>query len=299
MRGASTELADGTFVVVQPVYPQATSSMLLVAGRPGRFGGTDRAIFAVGAALLGLIGEVSADVAGFGSVVTDLLLDTGGRVEALAALLGAGPYRLLVGVPRSPGRRAPGQVEAGYHWLRARLRTPLIRVTEEPGFVAIVSADAEEASGPPVASGAASPAGWGEGLSDHGWLVAAGSPVSAERLPAAMAELDVLRARAVALRRPLRADSSGLASVVSPDASAAFAERLLGPVLELNRGRSLLETLRAWLANHGGWDRTAADLGVHRNSVRHRIGQVARALDRDLDDPETRMQLWFALGWLR
>lgn len=165
--------------------------------------------------------------------------------------------------------------------------------------MAIVSADAEEASGPPVASGAASPAGWGEGLSDHGWLVAAGSPVSAERLPAAMAELDVLRARAVALRRPLRADSSGLASVVSPDASAAFAERLLGPVLELNRGRSLLETLRAWLANHGGWDRTAADLGVHRNSVRHRIGQVARALDRDLDDPETRMQLWFALGWLR
>ena len=85
----------------------------------------------------------------------------------------------------------------------------------------------------------------------------------------------------------------------APDASTAFAQRLLGPVLALDRGASLLETLRAWLANHGGWDRTAADLGVHRNSVRHRIGQVARALDRDLDDPETRMQLWFALGWLR
>lgn len=298
VRGASTELADGTFVVVQPVYPQATSSMLLVAGRPERFGGTDRAIFAVGAALLGLIGGGSTDVAGFGAVVTDLLLDTTGRPEALAALLGPGPYRLLVGVPRAPGRRAPGQVEAGYHWLRARLRTPLIRVTEEPGFVAIVSASGE-ATAPPDASGAASPARWAGELSDHGWLVAAGSPVPAERLPAAMAELEVLRARAVALRRPLRADPAGLASVVSPDASAVFAQRLLGPVLALDRGRSLLETLRAWLANHGGWDRTAADLGVHRNSVRHRIGQVARALDRDLDDPETRMQLWFALGWLR
>jgi DNA-binding PucR family transcriptional regulator len=36
---------------------------------------------------------------------------------------------------------------------------------------------------------------------------------------------------------------------------------------------------------------------VHRNSVRHRIGQVERALGVDLADPDTRMELWFALRW--
>ncbi|WP_255570042.1 helix-turn-helix domain-containing protein [Amycolatopsis sp. FDAARGOS 1241] len=36
---------------------------------------------------------------------------------------------------------------------------------------------------------------------------------------------------------------------------------------------------------------------MHRNSVRHRIGQAERALAVDLADPETRMRLWFALRW--
>jgi DNA-binding PucR family transcriptional regulator len=38
---------------------------------------------------------------------------------------------------------------------------------------------------------------------------------------------------------------------------------------------------------------------VHRNSVRHRIGRVERELGVDLADPETRMELWFALRWAR
>ncbi|MFF7979931.1 helix-turn-helix domain-containing protein [Streptomyces sp. NPDC007901] len=44
-------------------------------------------------------------------------------------------------------------------------------------------------------------------------------------------------------------------------------------------------------------DRTAAVLGVHRNTVRHRLAWVADLLDLDLQDPGTRMELWFALQW--
>ncbi|WP_030958304.1 helix-turn-helix domain-containing protein [Streptomyces sp. NRRL S-378] len=48
-------------------------------------------------------------------------------------------------------------------------------------------------------------------------------------------------------------------------------------------------------APHGSWDRTAAALAVHRTTVRQRVARAAVLLGRDLDDPDTRMELWFAL----
>ncbi|MFD6875629.1 MULTISPECIES: PucR family transcriptional regulator [unclassified Streptomyces] len=60
----------------------------------------------------------------------------------------------------------------------------------------------------------------------------------------------------------------------------------------------LLETLRTWLALHCSWDRTATALQVHRNTVRHRIGRVAEVLEIDVQDPDIRMELRFALHWL-
>mgnify|MGYP003346771681 CR=1 FL=1 len=60
---------------------------------------------------------------------------------------------------------------------------------------------------------------------------------------------------------------------------------------------ALLATLHTWLSCHGSTERTSTILGVHRNTVRHRLTQVATLLDADLQDPETRMTLWFALGW--
>jgi DNA-binding PucR family transcriptional regulator len=56
--------------------------------------------------------------------------------------------------------------------------------------------------------------------------------------------------------------------------------------------------LRTWLTLHGSWDRTAAALHVHRNTVRHRLARVGELLDVDLQDPGVRMELWFALHWL-
>ncbi|MBO0876424.1 MAG: PucR family transcriptional regulator [Pseudonocardia sp.] len=283
VRIASTELADGQHVVAQPTYPRATSPLLVVAGRGQPFGRSERVILAVGAALLGLVGRAGSGAGELAASATGLLLGSAGPADAAAALLGDGPYRVLAGVPY---RRGPGKVESGYHWLRARLGTPLVRLDEGPTFTAIVASAWDTAR---LA-----------GLRAHGWLAVAGGPVPAERLPGALSEVAALRERAVALGRPVLAGSSGLASVVGPGAAAGFAARTLAPVRELDRARGgevLLDTLRAWLAHHGGWDRTAAALGVHRNSVRHRIGQVERALGVDLADPDTRMELWFALRW--
>ncbi|MYQ47828.1 PucR family transcriptional regulator, partial [Streptomyces sp. SID4985] len=83
-----------------------------------------------------------------------------------------------------------------------------------------------------------------------------------------------------------------LADLVPPADAEAHARALLAP---LAAGPALAETLRAWLSLHGSWDRTAVALGVHRNTVRQRIARCAALLGADLDDPDVRMELWFAL----
>ncbi|MBB1153393.1 MULTISPECIES: PucR family transcriptional regulator [Amycolatopsis] len=280
IRIASTELPDGTHVVAQPVYPQATAAHLVVAGRAQRFDSGDRAILAVGAALLGLVGRAGSDSAELGAAATALLLG-GPGADALAGVVGSDQARLVAGVAR---RRGPDALARRPDWLRARLDTPLVQVLPGPRFYAIASEPTDL-----------------DGLLEHGWLAVASPPHPAAGLPAAVAETELLLARARALARPLAAsaDPLGFDDLIPPAAAGAFAERLLAPLRELDRahGRELVPTLRTWLAHHGSWDRTAAELGVHRNSVRHRIGQAERALGTELADPETRMRLWFALRW--
>ena len=76
-----------------------------------------------------------------------------------------------------------------------------------------------------------------------------------------------------------------------------FAAGLLRPMVEHDK-TCLLPTLRAWLAHNGQWDATAAELGVHRHTVRARIARAGELLGRDLtatDSADARMELWFAL----
>ncbi|MFE0704436.1 PucR family transcriptional regulator ligand-binding domain-containing protein [Streptomyces sp. NPDC058872] len=125
-----------------------------------------------------------------------------------------------------------------------------------------------------------------------GWTLGASAPAGAAELPAADAQAARALRRAEATRAALvRHHRGGLASLVDPDEAAAHARTLLARLDE-----PLRETLRTWLSLHGSWDRTAVALDVHRNTVRQRITRCATLLDRDLDDPDVRMELWFALG---
>lgn len=125
-----------------------------------------------------------------------------------------------------------------------------------------------------------------------GWTLGASAPAPVTALDAA----DHLAARALAhaqaTHAPLTVDApvSGLAALVAPEQAAAHARALLAPLTA-----PLADTLRCWLSLHGNWDRTAVALGVHRNTVRQRIGRCGESLGMDLDDMDVRAELWFAL----
>ncbi|AJT64075.1 hypothetical protein T261_2396 [Streptomyces lydicus] len=85
--------------------------------------------------------------------------------------------------------------------------------------------------------------------------------------------------------------------LLADDAVRAFADGLLRALREHDAtGRGdLVASLRAWLARHGQWDAAAADLGVHRHTLRYRMRRVEEILGRSLDDADVRMELWLAL----
>ncbi|MFI6289025.1 PucR family transcriptional regulator ligand-binding domain-containing protein [Streptomyces sp. NPDC051018] len=68
----------------------------------------------------------------------------------------------------------------------------------------------------------------------------------------------------------------------------------LDPILGYTR-TDLVGAVAAYLRHRGHWERAAADLGVHRNTLRHRMITAARLLDADLDDPDTASRTWLAL----
>lgn len=236
-------------------------SSVLVVRRAAALSPAERAVVTVALALLGLLRrDVESSRGQIARLAASALLRS--SVAGLADVLGPGPYRVVAG--DSP---------LDYDVLAQRYG-PLVSLSpqESPaGFLALV---------PPsfVASGA----------------VGVSAPVSAVDIGAAADEAAALLKRARATGSPAL-PGSDLSSLVDPAVASAFARRELAGLL----GRpELIETLRAWLGQHGSWDRAAAVLGVHRNSVRHRIAHAERLLGHDLGSAGARASLWLALTWL-
>lgn len=109
--------------------------------------------------------------------------------------------------------------------------------------------------------------------------------------------LSVARRRGRVLVGHEQLAAGSVVPLLADDAVRAFADGLLRPLYEHDAtGRGdLVASLRAWLSRHGQWDAAAADLGVHRHTLRYRMRRVEEILGRSLDDPDVRMELWLAL----
>ena len=83
-----------------------------------------------------------------------------------------------------------------------------------------------------------------------------------------------------------------------PEAADDLRRRALAPLQGLRPATAdrLTETLRSWLLHQGHRAAIAADLIVHAQTVRYRIGQLRDLFGERLDDPQTILELTVALG---
>jgi hypothetical protein len=87
----------------------------------------------------------------------------------------------------------------------------------------------------------------------------------------------------------LRADETALADLRA---------QALAPLADLSETarEKLTETLRCWLLHQGRRDAVAAELFVHPQTVRYRMGQLRELYGARLEDPRTVLELILALG---
>ena len=87
----------------------------------------------------------------------------------------------------------------------------------------------------------------------------------------------------------LRADGEALADLRA---------QVLAPLDGLGPGprEKLVETLRSWLLHHGRREKVAAELYVHPQTVRYRMGQLRDLYGDRLEDPQAVLELTLALG---
>ncbi|MFG2192574.1 PucR family transcriptional regulator [Streptomyces sp. NPDC048639] len=124
-----------------------------------------------------------------------------------------------------------------------------------------------------------------------GPIAAAGAYRQAEQA------LSVARRRGRVIVEHEQVAAGSVLPLLADDAVRAFADGMLRALHDHDAtGRGdLVASLRAWLSRHGQWDAAAADLGVHRHTLRYRMRRVEEILGRSLDDPDVRMELWLAL----
>ena len=76
-----------------------------------------------------------------------------------------------------------------------------------------------------------------------------------------------------------------------------YCESMLGPLRahDARYGSALIESLAAYIEANGRWADAAAALGVHRHTLRYRIGKIEKLTGRSPTDARDRLELWLAL----
>jgi purine catabolism regulator len=287
LRAAASLSSPGGTLLVNPLGVKGRPDRYLVVGFSGSVGDAQRSTVTTAVALLSLAEERrrasrEADRRLHGRAVE---LVTAGDVRTAQVLLGAssGPRIRLprkAVVLRSTGVAA--SLEDGLGRLeRDGILAGVIGRDEMPELVCVTRAD-----------GAQSVARL---LGSAGLRVGIGEPHPIESL-AGSHETAGHALRLTTVDAPVVSWSEGVRrgaiSLIDESRARAFAESYLAP---LESDPALIETLGSFLRHHGSLLKVAEDLGVHRNTVRHRVERIEALLERSLADPQVRVDAWVAL----
>ncbi|KUN79701.1 PucR family transcriptional regulator [Streptomyces griseoruber] len=225
--------------------------------------------------------------------------------ELYGALLDA-PFRVVVAEPAPAGAEADGDPLGGLTEVvesAAARSGEAVLVVPEGERLVVLAADGGGAVAAVARCAAALEAARanGEERADEELVVGLSAPAGPIAAAAAYRQaeqaLSVARRRGRILVEHEQLAAGSVLPLLADDAVKAFADGLLRALHEHDAtGRGdLVASLRAWLSRHGQWDAAAADLGVHRHTLRYRMRRVEEILGRSLDDPDVRMELWLAL----
>jgi purine catabolism regulator len=304
LRAAASLSSPGATLLVNPLGVKGRPDRYLVVGFSARVGDAQRSTVTTGVALLSLAEERrrasrEADRR-LRSRAVELLV--AGDVRTAQVLLGAGgadrtrlPRTAVVLRATGPVAAledALGQLETGAAGLLSALvsRDPL---TDDESSGRLLSGDA--GSELVAVARPQDVAGVVQRLVAGGLRVGVGEPqpvvaLSASHETAGHAlRLTTVDAPAVSWSEGVR---RGVLSLVDGPRAAAFAASYLAP---LAAEPALVETLGSYLRHHGSLLKVADDLGVHRNTVRHRVERIEALLDGSLMDPQVRVDAWVAL----
>lgn len=280
-------------LVILPIGMKGSGDGFLVVGSPRPLRSADQSVMNLAVSLLSW--EASRPLAEDEGMEAwrRLLLDVAGDRGLSADLLGGlglpglDPVRAVALVWRgTSGRPVPPTVTAAVQ--RTGRAVLASRPTgESVGFAAV---EDDGALAPAVAALAADP----------GVQVVGMSCVLDLTDPANVRQALDQAERAAALGSGLRAYGEeavrGLSSLIDAATTTAWAHGYLSDLMAAAEGDELMDTLRAWLEQHGQVDAAAQRLGIHRHTVRHRLRRAESVLGRPLDDPSVRADLWFALS---
>ena len=95
-------------------------------------------------------------------------------------------------------------------------------------------------------------------------------------------------------------DADPLTALRNPTEAQALVERILGPLLTYDRVNhsELVLSLAAFLTHRRSWQRTAAALHVHRQTVVYRMERVTQLTGRTLSETSDLAELWLAVSAL-
>ncbi|MGS0686123.1 PucR family transcriptional regulator [Nakamurella sp. GG22] len=264
----------------------------LAVGRPGGLTAAQRHLVNAAVMLLTIMLEHSRSTdAALGQVRSALmrlmlsgLSELAGPIaDAISAPLPAGPVTVLVATGEAAARVGPDDSSVSFGG-------PALAAVVDGELIALVGGD------PAAVADAAKVV-----AVEADVVIGLAGPVDLDDIPAgyrqALQAADFGRRH----RRPVTGFAEismpGITGMLGHDQAVAFAESLLQPLVEHDKvGRGdLVVSLRTWLAHHGQWDPSAAALGVHRHTLRHRIRTAEELLGRSFDSPGTRGEVWLAL----
>ncbi len=122
---------------------------------------------------------------------------------------------------------------------------------------------------------------------------------SADRMPDASTEalwaLGLAEANQVPVAR--YGDGGGLLMPRSPGEAQALVDRVLGALLayDADHGARLVDTVRAFVRADGSWQRAAADVHVHKQTLGYRLRKVEELTGRGFARTQHLAEWWFAL----